>query len=90
MAIFIDPDTSKEDFEALRRIPNADFPDTYNEWLDLLSKEAARLVVTPGNTIRRIKVDPDEFRRHCAATRRAPNLQELRNFLVKNAGLGGQ
>jgi hypothetical protein len=88
MAIFFEPHIDPQDYDAFRRLPRSDLPDTYDEWLNLLGNENARILVQPGNSIRSLKVEPDEFSRHCRATGTACDLQNLRNYVAKKSGLG--
>jgi hypothetical protein len=88
MSIHFEPEIEPQDYDAFRRMPNSNLPDTYDEWNYLLNHERARILIQPGNSVRRLKVEPDEFARHCRATGTACDLQNLRNFVAKKSGLG--
>ncbi|MBV9199161.1 MAG: hypothetical protein JOY83_05365 [Alphaproteobacteria bacterium] len=88
MTIFFEPLIDPQDYDAFRRIPRSDLPHTYDEWLYLLNQERANILITRGNSIRSLKVEPDEFARHCNSTGTACDLQSLRNFVAKKTGLG--
>lgn len=85
--IFFEPTIDEKDYDAFLRLPRCDLPSTYNEWLYLLNKERARVLVKPGNSIRALKVDPDEFAAHCRSTGAPCDLQSLQNFVGKKSGL---
>ena len=77
MAIYFLPSIKCEDYDAFRRIIYPDFPDTFDEWANDISKLAAQHL-GQGSTARSIEVDPDEFaayltrRRTSGSRRRSP------------------
>ena len=61
---------SEEDYDAFKRLmPNdADFPDSYAEWLTLRTKQIARYEEA-GRVVKKVPVNPDQFLRYCERAR---------------------
>jgi hypothetical protein len=78
------PIISQNDYDAFRRIPTRDLPDTYNEWLKMLAErklEHARL----GYRIIEVKVNPHEFARYLTTAGQPGNLKTLADFTLEIA-----
>lgn len=58
--------SSERNYQAIRRLPGSDLPDTYNEWLQA-STEARRERAQAGFDVRLVEIDPNEFGRFCAS-----------------------
>ena len=57
---------SAADYKALKRLmpDDPDLPDTYDEWFNLASEQAAK-AAKGGRTMEKITVNPDEFAVYC-------------------------
>lgn len=86
MAIFFLPSIKTEDYDAFRRIINADFPDTLDVWAYETSKRVAQITGS-GGAARLIEVNPDEFTSYLRNHGRRANRNELDNFAVHKSGL---
>ncbi len=86
MAIYFLPTIKREDYDAFRRIIYPDFPDSFEEWANELSKLAAQHL-GQGSTARSIEVNPDEFVAYLARRRTSGSRHELYNFAFEKSGL---
>ena len=77
---FFNPD----DYPAFRRMIGSDLPDTYDEWLQLHTKEKRELS-NVGHSIRVIKIYPDDFARFLSARGQRANFSTLRAFTSEKA-----
>ena len=73
-----------DDYNALRRIQNSDFPHTYDEWLKHSARRTTDLLAK-GYVIIEVKVEPDEFIRDCADRRARPDIKSLEDFALKKS-----
>jgi len=81
---YLIPKIAAKDYDAFRRIINADFPYTYDEWLKLMAER--RLEHERRQFIaREIEVNPDEFTRYCRAKGSSYNLKTLEDFTAEIA-----
>ena len=86
MAIFFLPAIKPRDYDAFRRIINADFPDTIDGWAYEVSKRTSQIVGS-GGTARFVEIDPDEFTAYLRSHGRRADRDELYNFAVHKSGL---
>jgi hypothetical protein len=71
-----------DDYDAFRRIPTRDLPDTYNEWLKLIAErrlERGRL----GFQVVEIQVNSGEFTRYLTTNGQAANLKTLADLCIE-------
>lgn len=73
---------AENDYPAFVRLPGSDFPKTYNEWLNLTRDQATHFREA-GNVVVFVRVQSDEFSRHCRAKGAANNLNEFYRFLAE-------
>ena len=78
------PIISPNDHNAFWRIINPDFPDTYDEWLKLHTKERAGFMRV-GESVIDVQVYPNEFVRFCEARGCACTLKSLEDFAIEKA-----
>jgi hypothetical protein len=74
--VFVVPVICREDYDAFRRDVGSTLANTYEEWVNLLSKEVAEARGS-GKTVVEAKVNYDEFRRYCSTTGKKSNLQPI-------------
>lgn len=86
MATICFPTIKQNDFETFRRLINEDFPNTYDEWLDLARKKGDKFAES-GNTIEDVEIEPNEFSRFLRTTGTSPDLQSLWQ-LAHDKGVG--
>ncbi|HME86487.1 MAG TPA: hypothetical protein VKG91_18575 [Roseiarcus sp.] len=86
MAIHVFPVIRGEDYDSFRRIIDADFPNTFDEWLNQQSQLAAQKLGS-GFTIRHIEVHPDEFTDFLRKSGRRASRHALDNFALQKSGL---
>ena len=79
MATQFIPKIAREDYQSFRQILDPHLPDTYDEWLDLVSQVTGDNIGR-GRISETIEVNPDEFSNYCLTTRSSPNLHVLKNF----------
>lgn len=79
MATTFSPIIKEDDYDAFRRIINADMPDTFDDWT--YQRAEADLQYTPrGIAVRGIEVDPDGFVAYLRARWTKASRHELDNF----------
>ena len=71
---------SAEDYEVLRSLQNAYFPDPFDVFTNR-QKRSAEAVTHGGNDGHLLKVNPHEFMRYCLATGAHPNSDSLTAFV---------
>jgi len=76
MAIVYIPVIRADDYHAFERILRPHMPHTFDAWGELLTKKAAK-AMGQGDTVRNVKVDPDEFARYLNATNADHNLDDF-------------
>jgi hypothetical protein len=69
----------REDYEAFRRFPGMDWPDTYDEWLQLFDQDCKQRAFA-GQMVQQIQVHPDEFARYLDALKETANWASLTKF----------
>ena len=83
---YLIPKIARNDYESFRRLIDADLPETYGEWLNLFVDELEE-ARRQGKTVIEIRVEYDEFIRHCRATGQKPDALILLDFAErKKAG----
>jgi hypothetical protein len=81
---FIFPEILQHEHEALRRLIKDDFPQTYEEWPDLVKKR--RIEETQaGNNFKQVYIQPNEFIRYCRAIQQNHSWVSLGNFAKEKA-----
>jgi len=71
--------SSAQNYDAVRRLPGCDLPDTYDEWLQASAKDR-RERGQAGFDVRLIEIDPHEFGRFCAARGTPADAERLLDF----------
>jgi hypothetical protein len=84
--IWWSPLIRREDYDAFRRLAGADFPDSYDVWFNLASKEDLQRTRV-GYRVEQRQVDPDEFARYCSAYKTRADGISLAQF-VREKGSG--
>jgi hypothetical protein len=79
MATFYQPLIRSEDYQAFRRLLQADLPDSFEVWGEMRFERLAKLR-NAGHDTPDIEVNPTEFIAHCHATGQNPSLHALWNF----------
>lgn len=86
MRYFIPVFSGKEDYQVFRGLIGKDLPDTYDEWRQFHTDNAASLIKN-GHDVRYVEAYPSEFISFCSAGERKCNLDSLEDFALKK-GLG--
>jgi hypothetical protein len=84
MAIFHLATIAEDDFKAFRRLMDGNFPNTYQEWLQLRFNQG-HAMKAQGYEIVAVEVSSDEFARYCNATGAKGNVHSLRGFAIEKA-----
>ena len=82
------PWITPQDYDAIKRALKTDvnLPDTYDEWLNLKTKQIAEIEAR-GLIADKVIIDPDEFARYCWRCGQKQNDAMLRAFaIVKKTG----
>lgn len=74
-----------DDYDTFRRIKNADFPSTYNEWFDFAAQEGANKRAK-SYVVAECEINSDEFARYCASSGSKPDFHTLEIFAFQKAG----
>ena len=78
------PFITPQHFDAFRRLLSPDFPNSYDEWFKLHTKEKLERGQV-GYDVLETQVDPDEFPRYCRARGVTPNRKTLLDFAFEKA-----
>ena len=78
------PIIAPNDFDAFRRLPTRDLPDTYDEWFNLVSERRLEREYL-GFKIIEVQVNANEFTRYLSRTGVGASLKTLADFCRESA-----
>lgn len=76
------PEIDRVNFEAIRVLDGADFPGTYDEWLNLLAKQRIDRV-QKGHRPESVQINTTEFVAYCRRVGKAPTMERLYHLAVE-------